>query len=277
MLVTADELHRMLSAGEVVVFDCRFVLTDPDAGRRRYEQGHIPGAVYLDLERDLSGPVTPTSGRHPLPDPRDLARKLGDSGVGEGTSVVVYDGGEGMAPRAWWLIRYLGHDDVRVLDGGLDSWVRAGYELSAEEPAPPPRTFTPRVRADWVVDVSEVERAVAGENDLLLIDARAAERYRGEVEPLHPKAGHIPGARNAPWEEGVDHDGRWRSPEEQRARFEPLLEGGAQVVSYCGSGVTACANLFALELAGIRNAKLYPGSWSQWCSDDSRPVATGDE
>lgn len=277
MLMTVTELRSRLQGGGVVSFDCRFSLDDPKVGRRQYDAGHIPGAMYLDLEQDLSGPSTPASGRHPLPDPRELAAKLAHFGASTDKAVLVYDDGEGMVARAWWLIRYLGHEDVQILDGGFGAWLAAGYETSEEEPQPPVASFTPQVRSDWVVDVSDVERIVAGDRQAILIDARAAPRYRGEQEPLDPKAGHIPGATNVPWQEGIDAAKRWRDPEEQLRRFEPVLARGEEIVCYCGSGVTACADLFALELAGIRDAKLYPGSWSEWCADPRRGVATGPE
>lgn len=287
MLINCAELHRRLAEGmRLAVIDCRFSLQDPEAGRRAYEAGHIPGAVYFDLEQDLSGPRQSRGGRHPLPAEDELARKLGAAGVGDGVAAVVYDDGGGMAARAWWLIRYLGHDDVWLLDGGFSAWVSAGYPVTAEGPSPRPARFVPRVRHDWVVSVEDVAAAVAGRRPGLLVDARAPERFRGDVEPLDPKAGHIPGAINFPWMDNLGTDGRWLRGEELRERWMQRLKAAGQagadgaeagpVVLYCGSGVTACANWFALELAGLSGMKLYPGSWSDWCSRPDLPVATGE-
>jgi thiosulfate/3-mercaptopyruvate sulfurtransferase len=266
-------LAQRLGQPAVVVVDCRYALEDPNRGRHAYAQGHIPGAVYWDLDQDLSGPKGDHGGRHPLPSPEDLACCMSRCGIGEGVHVVVYDQGGGYACRAWWLVRYLGHDQVSVLSGGFSAWVEAGLPVSQEVPAPKPRPFTPRVRRHWVVDVETVRRLPPGH---VLVDARAPQRYRGEWEPLDPKAGHIPGAWSAFWEEGLDRQGRFLPPEEQRRRFD-FLHPQAVVVSYCGSGVTACANLLALKLAGWpdERLRLYPGSFSDWASYPHLPVVTG--
>lgn len=275
MLITVEALRSRLGEAGLVVFDCRFVLGKPHAGREAYLDGHIPGAFYLELEQDLSGPRQAHGGRHPLPDPAELADKLGAAGVTDGVQVVVYDAGGGMAQRAWWLIRYLGLDSVSVLDGGFPAWQAAGGPVTAELPQPRPAQFPLRVRREWVVPVEEVRAVASGLKPGLLVDARARARFRGDVEPIDPVAGHIPGARNAPWEEGVDSDGRWKGPEAQRDRFR-FVQDPRQVIAYCGSGVTACANLFAMALAGLDGARLYPGSWSDWISYPEHPVATGD-
>jgi thiosulfate/3-mercaptopyruvate sulfurtransferase len=274
LLISAEALHELLGKPDVTVIDCRFTLGKPDDGLEAYMKAHIPGAYYFDLEKDLSGPVRDHGGRHPLPDPHELAAKLGAAGVGPGTRVVVYDAGEGMSARAWWLIRYLGHEHVAVLDGGFGAWLEAGYETSNEIPKPRHTQFPLSVHDDWIVSTETVERIVEGLEEGILVDARAAARYRGEVEPLDKKAGHIPGALNAPFQEGLTENGRWKDAEAQRARFEKVLSSGKPVVMYCGSGVTACNNLFALELAGVKGAKLYPGSWSDWISYSHHPVET---
>jgi thiosulfate/3-mercaptopyruvate sulfurtransferase len=279
VLMSVQALSERLSSDDTVVFDCRFDLHHPQMGREAYLSAHIPGAYYLDLEQDLSGPAVPGRGRHPLPDPEALAVKLGAAGVDEQATVVVYDEGEGTAPRAWWLIRYLGHSRVYVLDGGWPAWLAAGHDTSAEIPGPRFKSFPLSVRQDWIVSADDVMQVVRGERQALLVDARAPERYRGEIEPLDPKAGHIPGAVNAPWQEGLDADGRWKSAAQQLERFRRIglapEQTDTEVICYCGSGVTACANLLALEIAGIRGARLYPGSWSEWCASPDRPVATG--
>ncbi|MDQ0190012.1 sulfurtransferase [Alicyclobacillus cycloheptanicus] len=279
MLMTARQLQQQLGSPNLVVFDCRFSLADREAGRNAYLAGHIPGAFYLDLEQDLSGQKGTHGGRHPLPNPQELAAKLGAAGVDDQASVVVYDDGGGMAARAWWLIRYLGHEQVAVLDGGWKAWLAAGGAADTGMPKLHPTTFPLDVREDWVLSVDDVMQIVAGERAGRLVDARAAVRYRGEVEPLDPKAGHIPGAANLPWESHLQPDGTWKPAQALREAIAPLVQSAgdaANVVNYCGSGVTACANVFALALAGFGDSKLYAGSWSDWCSYDDLPVATGE-
>ncbi|WP_034385913.1 sulfurtransferase [Deinococcus sp. YIM 77859] len=261
------------------VLDCRYALTDPLVGRIAYLEGHVPGAVYADLETDLSGPVRPDGGggRHPLPDPQVLANWLGSVGIGNDSVVIAYDdpsGGQGFyATRAWWLLRWLGHRQVYVLDGGWPAFLRAGGEPSTAEPTFAPTTFTPEVQPDMVATAADVAQRGA---NTLLIDARAPARYRGDVEPLDRKAGHIPGALNREWTGALTEDGRWRDAAAQAAR---LNVGDAATITYCGSGVSATPNLLARELAGVPlgpHNRLYAGSWSDWISDDTRPVATGE-
>lgn len=276
-LIDAAELAGHLDDPAWVVIDCRFTLTDPAAGRRAYDKGHIPGARYADLEDDLSAPVGPGTGRHPLPAPEDLARRLGQWGIGKGVQVVVYDDIFGaIASRLWWMLRWLGHDAVAVLDGGLPAWRRTGHPLSTEPARPVPATFVPQPRSDAVLDTQAVALSVQA-HDVLLIDARAEERFLGEIEPLDPVAGHIPGAVNWPYEENLALDGRFLSAMELRRHYAALLgrRGAGQAVHMCGSGVTACHNLLAMEYAGLSGSRLYGGSWSAWISDPSRPVAQG--
>lgn len=277
-LVDAQWLSRHLGQDGLVIADCRFVLSDPQAGRKAYESGHIPTAVYFDLDADLSAPPG-EGGRHPLPDVQGLAAKLGAAGIDASTAVVCYDDQKGsMAARLWWLLRYLGHEAVAVLDGGYSAWVKAGSPVTAEKPQPRARTFQPRLQPHMVVDMEELRRQVE-QGTALLVDSRAAERYRGDIEPLDPVAGHIPGAVNMPWEGNWGDDGFLKSPEEIRARWQPVLEqrDPREIIVYCGSGVTACANLLALERVGVTGVKLYAGGWSQWCRHPENPVATGDE
>ncbi len=255
------------------VFDCRHDLKNTEYGRQAYARGHIPGALHLHLDDDLSGVKTGSNGRHPLPDADALASKLSAYGVDSDTQVVAYDNEGGIfATRLWWLLRWLGHDKVAVLDGGLAGWKRAGLSLDESIPAFAPRAFVPRVR-DIAVDVGQV----IANTDALIIDARSPERFHGEGETLDPVGGHIPGAVNRFYFDNLDDDGCYFKPvAELRAEFDALLAGKApqQVIQQCGSGVTACHNLLAMEIAGLSGSTLYPGSWSEWCADPSRPVAT---
>ncbi|MBL8251100.1 MAG: sulfurtransferase, partial [Candidatus Competibacter sp.] len=252
-LIDSVTLNDHLDDPGWVVVDCRFSLSDPAAGRRAYAESHIPGARYAHLDEDLSGPVTPATGRHPLPDPGRLAQKLGEWGVGNDTQVVAYDdmGGILAAARLWWLLRWLGHGACAVLDGGFAAWRRAGLPLTARQPTVRPRTFEARADDRLWLTTAQVE-ALAGQE--ILLDARAAARYRGELEPIDPVAGHIPGAVNLPTEDNLTADGRFRPSDQQRERFLALLDGrpASAVVHGCGSGVTACHNLLAMEAAGLR-------------------------
>ncbi|MDX2292343.1 MULTISPECIES: sulfurtransferase [Streptomyces] len=268
-IISASELASE-SAGPrpPVLLDVRWTLGGPP-GRPAYEAGHLPGAVYVDLDTELAGPPG-AGGRHPLPDPEDFGAAMRRAGVGADRPVVVYDGGLGWgAARAWWLLRWAGHPDVRVLDGGLAGWPG---ELSVEVPEPEPGDFTPKPGGLRLLDADE---AAALARSGLLLDARAAERYRGDVEPIDRVGGHIPGAHSAPTTENVAADGRFLAAGELRERFAALGATEAPEVGvYCGSGVSGAHEVLALELAGIP-AALYAGSWSEWSSDPSRPVATG--
>jgi thiosulfate/3-mercaptopyruvate sulfurtransferase len=280
-LIGVAELRTRLEAPASTtplrLVDVRFSLTDRREGRRRYEAGHLPGAVYLSLDEDLSGPVREHGGRHPLPNMARFAKTLGACGIGNDTHVVAYDddaGGGMFAARLWWLLRYAGHDRVQVLDGGLDAWTAAGLELTQAVPTYPARLFSLALRPQMLVEMAEV-RSKLGDPGVLLLDARAPERYRGEVEPLDNKAGHIPGARNRPFMGNLE-GGHFKPVEALRARFADA-EKADEVILYCGSGVSAAHNALALEEAGVRGAKLYVGSWSDWSSYEENPVATGEE
>lgn len=278
-LIDVDELRRWMDDGRrLVIADCRYELGNPEAGRRRYLEDHLPGAVYFDLGKDLAGPKGDHGGRHPLPAPDVLAEKLGSAGIDDATWVVAYDDDGAMAARFWWLLRYMGHDRVKVLDGGYPAWKAKGYPTTTDVPAPERRRFTPRLRSDWLVDVHTVARKLH-DPDVLLLDSREWKRYTGEVEPIDKVAGHIPGARSYFWKDNFREDGRLRPPEELLDRF--LQVRGArppkEVIVYCGSGVTACPNILALMEAGVQNVKLYAGSWSDWSSYPDLPVATGEE
>lgn len=275
-LVDTATLAAHLTDPAVAVVDCRFELARPDAGEAAYAAGHIPGAAYAHLDRDLSGPKTGSNGRHPLPAPAVLAATFGRLGIDASTQVIAYDQDNGMyASRLWWLLRWMGHDAVAVLDGGLAAWIADGHAVTAGIEAHTARAFSGTPNPAFIVD-AETVGALAASGAARVIDARAPERYRGEVEPLDPVAGHIPGAVNYNFVRNLEN-GRFRPAGALRAEFEALVSGVAfdQVVSYCGSGVTGCHNLLALEHAGLYGARLYPGSWSEWVSDPSRPVEKG--
>ena len=273
-LIRPSELHAVLSDPSLRVVDVRFDLGDTSAGEEAYREAHIPGAVYAHLDRDLSAPLGKHGGRHPLPDPHRLAARLGELGIGDQDLVVAYDGGNGMvASRLWWLLRYLGSQRAKVLDGGFSAWLEAGLPVTDEVPNLPSTRFEPRVRSEMAVDRDYVMGRL-DDRAAVLVDARAPERYRGENEPLDPIAGHIPSAVNYPFQENLA-GGRFRSPEELRRHYADLA-GAEDVVVYCGSGVSAAHDVLAMEEAGLSGVKLYHGSWSDWCSYDDPPVATGD-
>ena len=256
------------------IFDCRHQLADPAAGETAYAKGHLPGAVFLHLDRDLSSPMNDGNGRHPLPDIQLLAEKLGAAGVSRQTQVVVYDDAGGMiAGRLWWLLRWLGHDRVALLDGGINQWLKEERPLSTEVPEPVATVFQIALR-DYTVSTEVVLGNLDG-GDLCVVDARSPDRFRGENETLDPEGGHIPGARNRFFRDNLDADGLFRPAAEVRREFLGLLAGvePGQAVMQCGSGVSACHNLLAMEISGLSGARLYAGSWSEWCSDPARPVA----
>lgn len=272
-LVRPEWLVGHLSDPSTVVVDCRFDLAQPQAGRLQYQQGHIPGAFYLDLEADLSAPKQAHGGRHPLPDMEAFGQTLGALGVDDEVTVVVYDDQGGcMAARLWWMLRYLGHTRARVLDGGWSAWRRGGYPVTAEVRQATPRAFAPRGRPELLAGIEEVSRRLR-EGNPCLVDSRAPERYRGEVEPLDPVPGHIPGAVNLPWTDNVDEQGALKPAQVLRERFGAVGAGSGEPIVYCGSGVTACVNLLAMDEAGIAGAVLYLGGWSDWCSYPENPVA----
>jgi len=276
VLVDADELARLLAEDEPpALLDVRWALGRTD-GHERYLAGHLPGAVYVDLDTELAAPPSPRAGRHPLPSVADLEHAARRWGVREGGAVVAYDDSGGMAAaRAWWLLRWAGVRDVRLLDGGLDAWTAAGHGVEPGDVAPESGDV---VLVPGALPTVDADGAAALALDGVLLDARAAERYAGRVEPVDPRAGHVPGARSAPTTENVGPDGRFRDAGALAARFSALgvpVDGGDVPVGvYCGSGVTAAHEIAALASIGVE-AVLYPGSWSQWSSDPGRPVATG--
>jgi len=269
-VISSDWLLNYLDDPNVVIIDCRFDLSRPSWGRQQYEASHIPGAFYLDLNQDLSSPVQKHGRRHPLPHPETLAQKLENMGIHfSQTRVVAYDDSRfAFAARLWWLMRYFGHDQVAVLDGGWRAWKMAGYPVSSAIPSSKTGNFPPQLRNDWVVDIEKV-KARQEDRNAVIIDSRDADRYRGEREPIDPVAGHIPGAVNFPWKTASDEQGNLYSPAQQRQRWlngDPAIGENQEKIVYCGSGVTACVNLLSLHLAQLPQGKLYAGSWSDWCS-----------
>ncbi|WP_339455989.1 sulfurtransferase [Pseudomonas sp. EA_65y_Pfl1_P120] len=279
-LISPQQLAERQKAGGLVILDCRFALEDPNYGRCSYAEGHIEGAQYADLERHMSGPVTKgVTGRHPLPAAQTFARQLRAWGISADTDVVLYDDGPGAyAARAWWLLVWLGkRDGVFILNGGLKAWHAAGFPLSLDTPVVEAGTFAGTPDNRLLLDAEHLQKRL-GQPGLTLIDARAQPRFRGEVEPIDPIAGHIPGAQCAAFNENLGSDGRFLPADQLKQRFAAQLRGRSpdELVAYCGSGVTACHNLFALSLAGYPLGKLYAGSWSEWITDPQREVATGD-
>jgi thiosulfate/3-mercaptopyruvate sulfurtransferase len=276
-LIDAETLRQRIGGDDLRLFDCRFSLADTAQGARAYAAGHLPGAVYAHLDEHLSSPVTPDSGRHPLPDPARLADWLGRCGVDSDSHVVVYDDmGGAFAVRLWWLLRWLGHARVSVLNGSLAAWTEAGGDLTADLPRTLPTTFAPRVDDRlWLTTDALVTELGAGR--VQVVDARAPERFRGESEPIDPQAGHIPGAINLPLTGNLDPRGHFLDPAQLRARFTAALgtRPPERVAHSCGSGVNACHNLLAMELAGLHGSRLYAGSWSEWIRDPARPIETG--
>ena len=277
LLVPTSWLADRLGDPGIRIADVRWSLLDRERGRRAYREGHIPGAVFLDVETDLSAPKGSGPGRHPLPGADAFAHTMTRAGVGPDTHVVAYDFGDGStAARLWWLLRRFGHERVSLLDGGIARWTAEGRPLESNVPSFVPGGFVPRAPLETLVDADAVER-LRHDSDTLILDARAAERYAGVTEPVDPVAGHVPGAKNRPYAANVSsaEDPRFRAADELRAEFSRLgADAADRVVCYCGSGVNACQELFALRLAGFPNAVLYPGSWSDWCSDPARAVAT---
>jgi thiosulfate/3-mercaptopyruvate sulfurtransferase len=275
-LISVDELAE--SIDRCVVVDTRYDLMQPDAGEKAYAHAHLPGAHYLHLEHDLASPKGDGQrGRHPLPDRSTLAKRLGGIGLDRGRQLVAYDAHGGFfAARLWWLARWLGHQEVAVLDGGLGAWSAAGYPLSSDPPQPKAGDFEAGDPVMASVELTDVMTNLSSRSRLV-VDARAPERYRGDVEPLDPVAGHIPGAVNRPTGMNLRPDGRFKPAPVLLAEFKTLLgtQPATQIIHSCGSGVSACHNVLAMEIAGLSGSAIFPGSWSQWCAEPTRPVATG--
>ncbi len=269
--MSADQLQALLGRPDIVVCDVRWYLTDPDRGRREYDAGHVPGAVFVDLHHDLAG--GPGGGRHPLPEPATFTARLSTWGIGRDHTVIAYDdAGGAIAARLWWMLRAIGHGSMAVLDGGYRAWIDAGHPVATEAPAREPTHYPPASGWRGVVDADALAPAMRA--GTVVLDARAPSRYRGDEEPIDARAGHVPGARNLFHGDNLAADGRHLSGDRLAARFADV---GDEPIVYCGSGVTACHDILAMAVAGRHDARLYPGSWSEWSSDPARPVATGDE
>ncbi|MEZ4774008.1 MAG: sulfurtransferase [Bacteroidia bacterium] len=279
-LISAHDLLPHLNDSNFRIVDCRFNLGDTRWGETEYGNSHIPGAVYAHLDRDLSSPIIPgKSGRHPLPDTDKLVALFSSWGIETHTQVVVYDqGAGGIAARLWWLLRWLGHDQTAVLDGGWAKWKQAGHPVSDQPFLGPGGTFTAQIRNEYIADIEDFTYAKT-KHACTLIDARERPRYLGETEPIDPVAGHIPGGKSLPFAGNIGNEGYFLPPEELKNRFLEVLgnTNPEESVTYCGSGVTACHNLLAMAHAGLGMGKLYPGSWSEWITNPERPVAVGEE
>ncbi|MDH3615982.1 MAG: sulfurtransferase [Gammaproteobacteria bacterium] len=278
-LISAQELQSRIDDPDLRIVDCRFDLSDPGAGRRAYLNGHIPGAVFADLDIDLAAPVTAEDGRHPLPDVKTLANTFGRLGIDDTARVVVYDANNGaVAARAWWLLRWLGHDRVRLLDGGIDHWLASAGAVRKGAERASLRSFIARQRHDRVLTTAELTSELDAIAKLRLIDARAAARFRGEAEPIDPVAGHIPGSLNLPFSVSLNDDGTWKAPAALEAIWLAVLgeDKSASWSVMCGSGVTACHLAISAIEAGFGEPRLYVGSWSEWIRDPERPVGLGE-
>jgi len=276
-LIGVNSLQELLGGPRLIVVDCRFDLSDPGAGRRAYLRAHIPGARYADLDRDLSAPIGPHTGRHPLPTPDAFAARLGELGIGNDSQVVAYDDANGsIAARLWWMLRWVGHDAVAVLDGGFKAWAAHGGALDVGAALAHVKHFTLHTAITaGIVSTAELQQALRNPA-VLLVDARAAERYAGTVEPIDAVAGHIPGAVNHPFTANLDSESFFLPAAELERRWRERLADNApaNLIAMCGSGITACHDLLSLEVAGLTGGKLYAGSWSEWIRDPRRPVAT---
>lgn len=274
-LLTPEQLKKRIQEKNIAIIDVRSNLQNPDIGLKAYKKAHIPGAHFLHMEKDLSGEVKEHGGNHPLPDVNVFAQKLGELGITTDSAVVVYDDANNMfAPRAWWVLRYFGINQTFVLNGGYAAWENAGYEVTSDIPEVEPTIFNPEVKEHKTVSMEDVRDRDIDKS--VLIDSRAYERYIGKVEPLYKKAGHIPGAKNYFWQHVLDETMSWKSIDVLQEHFASLHDADEIIVS-CGSGISACPNILALEMAGFKNVKLYPGSFSDWISYDENPIKTNEE
>lgn len=271
-IIDADWLFSRINDSDIRIIDCRFQLGNPSFGLNEYMKEHIEGSIFYDLEKDLSGPVIEHGGRHPLPSIEELVEKLSATGINESVTVVAYDDqGGAFASRLWWLLSYLGHTNVYILDGGYSSWKEKGYPVNSDVPTFTRSNFSPEVRSSMVVDVDAVKKAIETKS-AILIDSREKNRYLGIEEPIDKVAGHIPGAVNSFWKDGLNEQGKWKVSNEQTSRFSSIVGADDEIIVYCGSGITACPNIVALSEAGFQNVKLYSGSWSDWITYSENPI-----
>ena len=276
MLISTEQMQQQLHASKQVIVDCRFSLADANAGERAYGEAHLPGAVYANLDKDLSSAITSESGRHPLPDPIQFMHRLGEWGIERDMQVIVYDDMNGaFALRLWWLLKWLGHENVSLLDGGWNKWQKEQRPVTSEITHNQAVQYTARTDDSRSLSTEQVQNQLSAEQ-VCLIDARAPARFAGKEEPIDPVAGHVPGAVNRPFQRNLDESGCFLPAEVLREQFTELLGdySPAEVAHMCGSGVTACHNLFAMELAGLPGSKLYVGSWSEWIRNKHRSIAT---
>jgi len=275
-IISVEELKQNLDKHDWYIFDCRFLLKDPAGGLTKFNQGHIPGAQFADMDKDLSSAMTAISGRHPLPDPNDLIAKLKNWGVNNSSQIICYDDMSGaFAARMWWLLKWLGHDDVAVLDGGIERWTANGLPLETDVQSKSAGTFNAQANDDMWVDVNFVQQELE-QGNIHLLDARSEERFTAKDAKTDPVAGHVPGAKSFPFAGNLTQQGVFRTADEINQRFSSMLgDNQTQVINMCGSGVTACHNLLAMSIAGLPMTRLYVGSWSEWIKEKSRPVATG--
>lgn len=277
-IISVEDLNKNINNQDWFVFDCRFMLKDPEGGLKKFNKGHIPGAQYADMDKDLASPVTSVSGRHPLPNPDELIKKLQLWGVSNSSQIICYDDMSGaFAARMWWLLKWLGHEDIAVLDGGLDMWTAAGLELETDVKKRPTGSFNGQANNDMRVDI-EVVQTELSQQKISLLDARSAERFTAKDTKTDPVAGHVPGAMSFPFSGNLTKQGVFLSKDELRNRFAATVHNSEnkEVINMCGSGVTACHNLLAMRVADLPMTRLFVGSWSEWIKDDSRPVATGE-
>ena len=276
-IISVEDLHNHLSNDDWFIFDCRFLLKDPEGGLKKFVEGHIPGAQFADMDKDLASTMTPSSGRHPLPDPNELINKLKAWGVNNTSQIICYDDMSGaFAARMWWLLKWLRHDNVAVLDGGIDKWTTSNLPLEAEVREREKGTFEGQANNNMWVDVGFVKQQLA-ENKINLLDARSGDRFTAKDAKTDPVAGHVPGAMSFPFAGNLTKQGVFLSAEDLRQRFTETFSDteNKEVINMCGSGVTACHNLLAMSIAGLPMTRLFVGSWSEWIKDKSRPVATG--
>ncbi|MUT65947.1 sulfurtransferase [Paenibacillus sp. NEAU-GSW1] len=278
-IVDAEWVRSRQSASEqLVIADVRFSPKDAQYGRNAYDKGHLPGAVFVDFKADLTDPAREHGGRSPLPSPERLAGVFGGLGIDQSTTVVVYEDGNGpAASRLWWILKYFGHDNVYVLDGGYSAWTAVGFPVTDEPSALERRTFVPAVRPELLAEVADVRAASERRVTSALVDSRDANQYLGLEAPFDPIAGRIPGAVNYFWKDALNEDGSWKSPEQLRERFGGVASASDEIIVYCNSGISATPNVLALQEAGFTRVKLYAGSWSDWISYEENPIATGEE